>query len=208
MSGEIAMMTAAQLMQSTGCNHATSDKWLSPLSEAMQRYYIFTSRRKAAFLAQIAHESARMTTVEENLNYSAEGLLATFSKYFTIKQAQLMARNEPAIGNRVYANRMGNGDESSGDGYKYRGRGLIQITGHDNYVACGVALNLPLVTNPEILTTPNAAALSAAWFFHSHGCNELADADNFAAITKKINGGLNGQAERLAFFAHAEAAFV
>ncbi|MFA6203801.1 MAG: glycoside hydrolase family 19 protein [Gallionella sp.] len=200
-------MTPDQLVKATGCKLQMAIKWTLYLNSAMARFMINTPARQAAFIAQIAHESGRFEQVEENLHYSSTGLLRTFPKYFNVTQSLQYAGKTAAIASRVYANRMGNKAEISGDGYKYRGRGLIQITGHDNYVACGNAIGLNLEINPDMLTQPEYGALSAAWFWTTNGCNELADRDNFAGITKRINGGLNGQAERLALFERAETAF-
>lgn len=200
-------MNSEQLAQAAGCSARVAEKWLPYLISAMARFSINTAARKAAFIAQVSHESGRLATVEENLNYSASALLATFPSHFTSAIAAQYARKPEAIANRAYAGRMGNGSEISGDGWKYRGRGLIQITGLDNYKTCGVATGLSLVSSPDLLLNASAAALSAAWFFSSHGCNELADREDFAGITKKINGGLNGQADRLALYAQAEAVF-
>lgn len=200
-------MTPAQLAQAAGCSLAVAAGWLPHIEAAMARFNINTAGRKAAFIAQISHESGRFSRIEENLNYSADGLLKIFPRHFTADQAASYARKPQAIANRVYAGRMGNGAEVSGDGWRYRGRGLIQITGLNNYKACGNATGLSLVTNPDLLLGLAAAAMSAAWFWSSNGCNELADRDDFAGITKRINGGLNGQADRLALFAQAETVF-
>lgn len=201
------MITPEQLMQASGCRAETAAKWATPLARAMDRFGINMPARQAAFVAQVAHESGRLEHVEENLNYSATALLRTFPTHFSPADAARYERKPQAIANRVYANRMGNKTEISGDGWQYRGRGLIQITGLDNYRACGIATGLSLVANPDLLLQPEAAALSAAWYWSAHGCNELADRDDFAGITKRINGGLNGQADRLALFAQAETAF-
>ena len=147
-----------------------------------------------------------MSAVSENLNYSAEGLLATFPKYFSEAEAQQYARRPPAIANRVYASRYGNGNEASGDGWRYRGRGLVQITFHDNYQLCAVALGLPLVQQPDLLTDPANAAMSAAWWWKAHGLNALADAGQFQQITRVINGGLNGYSQRLYLYGAAKKA--
>lgn len=168
-----------------------------PLVNAMARYQISESnRRMAAFLAQVAHESACLKYTSENLNYSATGLLKVFGKYFSPDQAQQYARNPEMIANRVYANRMGNGPEESGDGWKYRGRGLIQLTGRDNYELLSHALGVDFIKDPDLLEKPAAAALSAGWYWHTNGLNTIADIDGFERITRKINGGLNGLADR------------
>ena len=160
--------------------------------------------RLAMFLAQVAHESGGLLHVSENLNYSAEALLACFPSHFDSDTAEDYARQPERIADCCYADRMGNGNEASGDGWSYRGRGLIQITGRANYAACGAALGLDLIAHPELLETPANAALSAAWFWASHGCNGLADAGDFVGITKRINGGVNGLADRQAYLARAQ----
>lgn len=185
---------------------ADADKWLRPLNDAMAAYDIGTAAREANFLAQIAHESAGFARLDENLNYSPAGLLKTFAKYFTADDAVVFAHDPRRIACRVYANRMGNGDEASGDGYRYRGRGLIQLTGRAMYARCGKAIGLDLEGAPEQLLEPPHAALSAAWYWQTNGCNELADDGNFTAITRKINGGLNGLEDRQAWLDKANTA--
>lgn len=171
------------------------------------RFSLTTPTRQSAFLAQAAHESAGFTRLTENLNYSATGLAATWPGRFRGADGQPNAlarglhRRPEAIANVVYANRMGNGSEASGDGWRYRGRGLLQITGRAQYQRCGAALELPLVEQPDLLAQPEPAVLSAAWFWQVNGLNELADAGDFEAITRRINGGLNGLAERRALWA-------
>ena len=170
------------------------------LEAAMPAGRIDSPARIAAFLAQVGHESGGLTRLVENLNYGAQGLAATWPSRYAGPNAlaKRLSRNPEAIANNCYANRMGNGNEASGDGWRYRGRGLIQVTGKNNYAAAAEALGLPLVEHPELLEQPIAAARSAVWFWRSNGCNELADADKFEAITRRINGGLHGQAERVA----------
>jgi predicted chitinase len=184
--------------------------WAQALNPALEQFAINTPERIAAFLAQIAHESSQTTMLVEKLNYSQEGLMKTWPKRFpTPDIAATYARNPEKIANNVYANRIGNGDEASGDGWKYRGRGLKQLTGRANYREAGAALGLPLEEQPELLEQPQFAALSAAWFWQSKGLNELADgaaADpkKFEEITFKINGGYIGLAERKAFWETAK----
>jgi putative chitinase len=169
------------------------------LAEAMPAARIETLPRIAAFLAQVGHESGGLVRLVENLNYSAPGLAATWPGRFTdTSLATRLARNPEAIANYVYANRLGNGDTVSGDGWRYRGRGLIQVTGRANYAEAGKALMLPLIDEPQLLEQPGPAARSACWFWRTRGCNELADADQFMQITRKINGGTHGHAERVA----------
>ena len=181
-------------------------RFVNPLVEACAEFGIDTPLRQAAFLAQIAHESGQLRTLIENLNYSAEALLRVFPRHFDVGQATAYARHPQRIGSRVYANRMGNGDEASGDGWRYRGRSLIQITGHDNYAACGAALGLDLIAQPELLEQPGPAARSAGWFWHRHGLSRPADARDIETITRRINGGLTGLEDRKAHYARACAA--
>lgn len=154
--------------------------------------------RQAAFLAQTGHESGSFTAVRENLNYSAAGLRKVFKKYFpTDELAAQYARKPEQIANRVYANRMGNGNELSGDGWKYRGRGLIQLTGKNNYVACGKDLEVDLLKNPNWLETPEGAVNSALWFWNRNALNVYADFQDIKGMTKRINGGYNGLSDRI-----------
>lgn len=180
------------------------DRFGSSLIVAMMKFNIDTPQRISAFLAQVMHESAELKCVVENLNYSPLGLLKTFPNHFaTIIIAKQYSRQPVKIANRVYANRMGNGSEESGDGYLYRGRGLIQLTGHENYAALTIDLNVDFILHPELLETPEYATLSAAWFWNKHNLNALADKntlESFTAITKVINGGTNGLAERIQYW--------
>jgi putative chitinase len=181
-----------------------ADRWEWPLSLAeydadRDRFGINTARRVEYWLAQCAHESAGFKRLVESLNYSAERLVQVWPNRFTIESAREIAHDQRRIGERVYGGRLGNGPEGSGDGFSYRGRGLIQITGRANYAACGVALSLNLTLFPELLENPSHAARSAAWFWSDRGCNELADAGDFEAVTRRINGATIGMADRLAW---------
>jgi putative chitinase len=176
---------------------------LPNLNAAMSWADINTPERIGGFIAQSAHESMGYTVFAENLNYSAQGLLKTFPKYFTATLANTYARNPRMIANRVYANRMGNGDEPSGDGWKYRGKGAIQLTGKDNHRRCGEAFGLDLVNNPELLLQPENLFKSAAWFWKANGLNAIADAQDFTKLTKRINGGTTGLQDRLAYYQRA-----
>ena len=178
-------------------------RFATPLAEACAEWNIDTPLRLAAFLAQIAHESGQFRALVENLNYSAEALLRVFPRHFDAGQAAAYARQPERIGSRVYANRMGNGDEASGDGWSYRGRGLIQVTGKTNYAACGAALGLDLIAQPELLEQPAPATRSAAWFWNRHDLNRLADARDITTITRRINSGLTGLDDRKACYARA-----
>jgi len=163
------------------------------LVNSMNEFAIFPSRCEAAFLAQCAQESGLFSAVKENLNYSAQGLLKTFSRYFTSQLANSYARNPERIANRVYANRMGNGPEESGDGWAYRGRGLIQLTGKNNYIACGNGLGKDLVSDPSYLETPEGAARSAAWFWTENNLNDPASRGNIDEVSRIVNAGPGGR---------------
>lgn len=193
-----------QVMPRLGVSGAVT--WIGPLEQAMANWDIVTRPRVAAFLAQAAHESAELTRLEENLNYSAEGLQRTWPKRFTPDLAQTYARRPEAIANHVYAERMGNGDEASGDGWRYRGRGIFQLTGRANYRDCSIAIAADadtLLVNPELLAAPQYACQSAGWFWASRGLSELAERGGFEEITRKINGGLTGLAERVGYWNRA-----
>jgi len=189
------------LLDATAVQKITGDaeRWNKALSLAMVRWQINTPDRRAMFLAQCAHESGGFKHLVESLRYSAAALLRTWPTHFTAAEAVAFAYNEEAIGNRAYGGRMGNGPESTGDGFRYRGRGIIQLTGRYNYEKCGDALGLDLLGRPALLESPSTAAQSAGWFWATHGCNELADAGNYEGITRKINGGMNGWADRQAW---------
>lgn len=190
-------ITHQQLLQILPNAGPVAGVFVSALNDAMARFKIEGRKRVAAFLAQVGYESGQLRTLVENLNYSAEGLIRTWPKRFNLMTAAAVARKPEQIANIVYASRLGNGSAVTGDGWRYRGRGLIQVTGLANYQACGSALSLDLLARPELLEQPEYAALSAAWFWSSNGLNELADAGRFEAITQRINGGLNGQSDRL-----------
>jgi putative chitinase len=179
-------------------------KWLDPLNDAFQKYDISTPARQAFFVGQCAHESGNFRILEENLHYSASSLMRVWpSRFPDIDVANQFANNPEKIANKVYAGRMGNGDEETGDGWKYHGRGLIQLTGKDNYANCGSGLDLDLLSNPEWLLDPKYAALSAAWFWNRKGLNALADVQDYDTMTKRINGGLLGLDDRKAKIAKA-----
>lgn len=182
-------------------------RYCEALHQAMQECGIDTAARACAFLAQIGHESAQLNRIEENLNYSAQALRKVFPKYFrTPQEASSYAHHPERIANRVYANRMGNGGEESGDGWKFRGRGLIQITGRDNYVSMSALMEKDLTVWPDALLMPLDACRSAALWWKARGLNALADklaADErktFEAITKRVNGGLGGLEDRWAIY--------
>jgi len=173
-------------------------KWAEPLQAVFDKYNINTALRQASFIGQRQHESNNFRVLEENLHYSADGLMRVWPSRFNSRVVAEAYANQPEkIANKVYAGRMGNGTEETGDGWAYHGRGLIQLTGRDNYKNCGDALGLALITNPELLAMPKGACLSAGWFWNKHGLNELADAKDFETMTKRINGGTLGLDDRI-----------
>ena len=168
---------------------------------AMSQYQIVGAKRIAAFISQVGHESGHLTRLVENLNYSADALRRNWPSRFSVELASAVARKPEQIANIAYGNRMGNSGPS--DGWKYRGRGLIQITGKNNYRACGEALGLDLIAQPDLLEKPQHACMSAAWFWATNGLNTLADAGDFRMITQRVNGGQNGVKERQALYTRA-----
>lgn len=171
--------------------------YLPALNDTLLRFDITSPLRIAHFLAQVGHESMSFSVVVENLNYSAKGLRKIFPKYFpTLELANRYARKPQAIANRVYANRMGNGPEESGDGWRHRGKGLIQTTGANNYEMCGQALGHDFIADPDALAQLPWSVLSAGWFWHGRVINAAADDDNLVRATKLVNGGTNGLSDR------------
>ena len=207
------MITLEKLV-AAGVKANVSEQWLQPIQEACNKFGIDTKNQEAAFIAQCAHESGGFTMLEENLNYRATTMAVCWPKRFAELDAQgkpkkdaqgknipnkfalAIERKPELIANSVYSARMGNGPLESGEGWKYRGRGLKQLTGKDNYKRCGPSIGVDLVNNPELLIQPKYAALSAAWFWHSNKCGPLAESGDFVALTKKINGGTIGLADR------------
>ena len=182
------------------------EKYCEHLAHAMDEFSIETDLQKAMFLAQVGHESGYLSAVHENLNYGWQGLRKIFPKYFPNDEiAQHYNRQPELIANRVYGGRMGNGPEETGDGFRYCGRGLIQLTGKSNYQQCGEALEYNLVEDPTYLETPQGAARSAAWFWWSRHLNQFADTENIKECTRRINGGYIGLEERNHLFQHAKA---
>lgn len=175
---------------------ATLTPYVSILNDKLPAHDITGQKRVACLLAQVGHESAGLTARLENLNYSAAGLLATFPKYFTPAQAKAYTRQPERIANRVYANRMNNGPEASGDGWRFRGKGLIQLTGKANHQAFAKWMSLTLDEAVVYLTTLEGAVMGAVWFWESRGLNALADGGQITAMTKVINGGTNGIDDR------------
>jgi putative chitinase len=180
------------------------DSVIAQIPDTLAKFEINTPLRLAHFLAQCGHESGGFKVVNENLNYGAKGLLGIFKKYFpTEEKAKLYERKPEKIANLVYGSRMGNGPESSGDGYKFRGRGYIQLTGKDNYTAFGKAINEDVAANPDVVAT-KYPLLSAAWFFNKNGLHKIADQGATDAVvtsvTKRVNGGTIGLADRIKHF--------
>ena len=176
------------------------DYWYNALSQLLPDYEINNAKRIAAFIAQCSHESGGFTALEENLNYKAATLRKIFPKYFPTdeiaNQYASMPNKQQAIANKVYANRMGNGDESSGDGFKYKGRGLIQLTGKDNYTFFAGSLGISVEEAAEYMHTFEGAAQSACWFWETNNLNKFADAEDIKGMTKVINGGYLGLEDR------------
>lgn len=199
-----------KLQSAANCTRGVAITWAPHLSDACSKFGITTPARLAAFLAQVGHESAGFTHTVENLNYSAGGLLATWPSRFTPELAASMARNPQRIAEHVYGGRMGNGPEGSGDGYRFRGRGLIQVTGKANYEGVRELLapfDVPdLLAMPDVLAEPKWAALSAGAFWDGRHLNALADTGQFDQITRRINGGQNGAADRRARYERARKA--
>jgi putative chitinase len=187
-------------------------RWLAPINDAMAEWSIDNPYRQAAFLAQTLHESAQFKQLSENLHYSAQRLRQVWPAHFhSDEEASAYAGNPEKLANRIYANRLGNGDEASGHGWSYRGRGLIQLTGRTSYERCGRALGLDLLTQPDQLQEPEGAARSAGWFWSEASLNELADdtpgrdaIEAFTTITKRINGGTVGLQARIDYWNKAK----
>jgi putative chitinase len=185
------------------------DYWFNALREILPVYEIHTPERVAAFVAQCAHESGGFKFLKENLNYRAESLTKTFPKYFkSLDEARQYEKKPEKIANKVYANRMGNGDESTGDGFRYLGRGLIQLTGKNNYTLFAAAIDTPLEEIPEYLQTFEGAVQSACWFWEQNNLNQWADKKDIMTLTKRINGGTIGLEDRIKHYNHALHLFV
>jgi putative chitinase len=174
--------------------------WYDVIMDVLPQYDIDTELRFSMFMAQCCHESNNFTVLVENLNYSADGLLKTFPTHFSKNEATQYARKPEKIANRVYANRMGNGDEDSGDGWKYKGTGVIQLTGKSNFTLLSADMypDEPdyLLKYPEQLLIPENAVIAACWFWDTNDLNSYADKQDIKGVTKKINGGNNGILER------------
>ena len=182
------------------------DHWFHALEQLLPDYEINTPKRMAAFLAQCAHESGNFIATKENLNYRPETLVKLFSKYFDLPTAQqycALPNKQEAIANKIYASRMGNGDEASGDGYRYCGRGLIQVTGKANYTDFADSLQISPEDAAEYMHTFEGAAQSACWFWETRKLNDYADRGDIKGMTKIINGGYIGLEDRISHFEHA-----
>lgn len=180
------------------------NEWHEALEQLLPEYDINTPMRVAAFLAQCGHESGGFVFLRENLNYRAESLMKTWPKYFpTIEIARQYAHKPEKIANRAYANRMGNGDEASGDGWRYLGRGLIQLTGKDNYESFADSLEITVEEAAEYLNTFEGAAQSACWYWDTNNLNREADVGDIKTMTRKINGGYIGLEDRFKHYQHA-----
>jgi len=199
-------LTRDQLAQLLPKNQYLDD-WFAALSKLLPQYQIDTPKRIAAFVAQCSHESAGFTALQENLNYSAGTLRRIFPRYFpTDEMAQeyvSLPNKQEAIANLVYASRMGNGDPESGDGYRFRGRGLIQLTGRDNYTFFAGSLSISVEEASTYLETFEGAAQSACWFWETNGLNQWADEGDILTLTKRINGGTIGLEDRIKHYEHA-----
>jgi putative chitinase len=184
------------------------DQWCEALNEILPEYGIDTPQRVAAFIAQCAHESGGFRALKENLNYRPETLRKLFSKYFPTddlaRAYASMPNKQEAIANRIYASRMGNGDEQSGDGFRFCGRGLIQLTGRDNYTFFAGSLDIPVEEAAEYLQTFEGAVQSACWFWETNNLNQWADKDDILTLTKRINGGIIGLEDRKKHYEHAK----
>ena len=179
-------------------------KWLEPLNAAFAKYDISTPARQAFFVGQCAHESNNFTRLEEGLNYSASRLMAVWpSRFPTLEAAAPYANNPEKLANKVYGGRADLGNKEDGDGFKFHGRGCIQLTGRDLYERCGEAIGADLINQPQLLVEPHYAAMSAAWFWNKKGLNALADSKDYDTMTKRINGGLIGLDDRKAKIAKA-----
>jgi putative chitinase len=204
--GQTKMITDDELRQILpALPQAKRKEFIPHLQTAMNEFGITTRLREAGFISQISHESGGLTRFEENLNYSAKRLREVFPKRFpTAASADAVAHQPEKIGNVIYANRLGNGDVASGDGFRYRGRGVIQLTGRANYREFGTLAGRDLEGNPDQAATPEVAFRIAAAFWKSRGCNELADKQDVRGMTLKINGGTIGLPERQQLFNRAK----
>lgn len=193
------MVTAEQLAKLR-----IGPEWADALNNTFDKFDISTPRQQAGFIGQCSHECGNFKVLEENLNYRAATLMRLWPKRFpTLDVANEYSGQPRKIANKVYGGRMGNRDESSGDGYRFRGRGCIQLTGSTNYFNAGKALGMDFWADPDLVATPTYAALTAGWFWSTHNCNQKALAADWAGLTKTINGGLIGLEDRVRHIDHA-----
>jgi len=182
---------------------------VDPFNETFQRFGILTPAQQASWIGQCGHECGNFRILEENLNYRAPTLLKLFPKTpkrqwgFTPEEAAAYEKQPQRIANRIYSNRMGNRDEASGDGWRFRGSGFLQLTGHSNFYHAGQALGVDFVMQPELVRTPMYAAQTAGWFWQTHKLNQYADSGDFVTMTKRINGGTIGLEDRIKHINHA-----
>lgn len=190
----MAKLTAEQLAECMGCKPSTAEPWVEPMHNAMACFEISTPLRQAHFLAQVGEESDGFRVLVENMNFTtAERLYKVYPKDFKdVEEARPYVGQPERIANRVYLGNNGNGDEASGDGWRFRGRGLIQITGRGNYSQCAKAVGVDFVKSPELLAEPHYACMASAWFWYSRGLNKFADADDVKSVTLRVNGGFSG----------------
>lgn len=201
-------MEVDDLVRATGCTRSNAERFAEHIGRAMREFRILDPRHQAHFIAQIAHESARFTRLVENLNYSWQALMRVWPSRFPSESfAKQYHRIPEKIANYVYASRLGNGPPSSGDGWRYRGRGLIQITGRFNYARTSSGIGVDVVTEPDRLLEPREAARSAAWYWTEHDCGLCVDEDDIRGLTRRINGGLNGLSDRIELTKRAIEAF-
>lgn len=173
-------------------------KWVKPLNDTFKKYQINTPTRQAAFIGQCGHESNNFKTLEENLHYSAKGLMATWpSRFPDSATAEKYANNPEMIANKVYGGRADLGNTEEGDGWRFHGRGVIQLTGRSNYSVCGDALGQPFTSEPSLVLEPEWACMSAGWFWNKKGLNALADNEDWSTMTRRINGGTLGLDDRI-----------
>lgn len=195
------MKLTVELLQATMPKAPSA--WLAVMADELPKHGVDTPNEIASFIAQVAHESNELTHLEENLNYSAERLMVVWPKRFpTFEVAQRYEHVPERLANYVYANRMGNGDEASGDGWRFHGRGPIQLTGRRNYAACGADIGEGLLVVPELLLTPSVGIRSALWFWRMMNLDELDDDRDVKVETRRINGGETGLADRQRYFNH------
>jgi putative chitinase len=190
------MITQKLLIDSQTCSPDMAEKWCIPLQFTCDKFEINTLERIAGFLAQCGHESGGFRFTSEDLHYRAEALTRSWPSRFPPGVAESYAMQPEKIANRAYCDRMGNGDEASGDGWKYRGRGLIQLTGADNYASFSLDADNEALSDPDSVAEPELAALSAGWFWSKNGMNALADNKDIVGMTRRINGGTNGLDDR------------